>query len=409
MLAALEQLKQRAPRLPLPPEAARAAVTPGALGVVNNALMRNHYLPPELRSSPAARTPDPAMQLDQEFSVELFWIVSRVNNCHYCLGHQEVKLKAGGMAEEKLLALDTNWKQFPPEQQAAFQFARKLTFAPHAITDSDLETLREHFEPLRMLEIVFLVARYNSTNRWTDSLGLPQEDHRDYASELKPAGLQQKSQVVMASFPERPEFLDYAQWRQAFDQASTRVARLPLADHVPATGAAAAGVDVHAAAVGSGAPVSAAAPQLARLLAVFPQAGTQWFQQFEAAQTAGSLAPEMKARIAYVAARADQAWYMQHHARARLLAQGLDEASIFELAARARAAQAEAAQERSAEAETLAFTWKLTATPNQMTDTDIERLLKHYQPAEVAEVVYHVGLAAFLDRLTESAGLGWVE
>jgi hypothetical protein len=34
-------------------------------------------------------------------------------------------------------------------------------------------------------------------------------------------------------------------------------------------------------------------------------------------------------------------------------------------------------------------------------------LLKVYNPNQVAELVYQIGLAAFLDRVTEAAGLGW--
>ena len=62
-----------------------------------------------------------------------------------------------------------------------------------------------------------------------------------------------------------------------------------------------------------------------------------------------------------------------------------------------------------AEAVVLAFTRKLTIDPQAMTDADIESLFVHFTPHQVAEIVYHVGVAAFLDRLTEAAGLGWSE
>jgi len=42
-----------------------------------------------------------------------------------------------------------------------------------------------------------------------------------------------------------------------------------------------------------------------------------------------------------------------------------------------------------------------------MTDGDIEALSKHFSVKQIAEIVYHTGLAAMLDRLTEVVGLGW--
>jgi alkylhydroperoxidase family enzyme len=143
-----------------------------------------------------------------------------------------------------------------------------------------------------------------------------------------------------------------------------------------------------------------------RLLAMFPVSGQQWIDQARQAASAGALPNDLKAKIAYVAARADQAWYMQHRARTALLKQGMNEQAIFALAALAAAPAAKAAQD-DATTEALRFAHKLTAMPQAMTDSDIESLLRHYTPQQVAEIVYHVGIAAFLDRVTESAGLGW--
>jgi ABC-2 type transport system ATP-binding protein len=62
-----------------------------------------------------------------------------------------------------------------------------------------------------------------------------------------------------------------------------------------------------------------------------------------------------------------------------------------------------------AEVAALAFARKLTVDPQAMTDADVESLLAHFTPHQVAEIVHHVGLAALLDRLTEAAGLGWAD
>jgi hypothetical protein len=83
MKQALEALKTATPRLPLPPPSAEEKARAGGRPVVNNGRMRQLYLPAELRGGDFSRDPDPGMSLDYKFKTMLFWIVSRVNNCHY--------------------------------------------------------------------------------------------------------------------------------------------------------------------------------------------------------------------------------------------------------------------------------------------------------------------------------------
>jgi hypothetical protein len=80
---ALEDLKMANPRLPLPPLTEEEKARLGGRPPVNNARMRQLYLPAELREGGFSREPDPAQTLDPAFKTMLFWIVSRVNNCHY--------------------------------------------------------------------------------------------------------------------------------------------------------------------------------------------------------------------------------------------------------------------------------------------------------------------------------------
>ncbi len=252
MLEALEQLKHRSPRLPMPPESASANVVPPAglssLGVVNNGRMRQFYLPAELQqhrpgvgpgqsqttvppgsSSPAngANQPPAIADMSYAFTTELFWIVSRVNNCHYCLGHQEAKLHQAGVQEPELLALDTDWSSFPAKQQAAFAFTRKLTHEPYRITDQDVDSLRQHFSDNQILAMTFLIGRYNSTNRWTDSLGIPQEDHREFKSSLSPTEIHSESQVTVTPAA-RPEADSFVAWQAELEKNGSRKARFAV-------------------------------------------------------------------------------------------------------------------------------------------------------------------------------------
>lgn len=385
MLTALEALKLRTSRLPLPAASDESSATselrpPSSLGVVNNGRMRNAYLPSGLRGGGPARQPDPAMQFDQVFATELFWIVSRVNNCHYCLGHQEAKLKAAGVPENRLLQLDTDWPAFPAAERLAFAFAKKLTYAPHRIMDEDVDRLRADFSDEQILEIAFLVGRFNSTNRWTDSLGIPQEEHRDFKSELAQDSLERTSQVAVLAVSDRAMPRDFNAWQSSLKQASKRPVRLKMESSQK---------DV---------------PNYERLLSHFPVAGEQWLEQIRQAQIVGELSAELKENIAFVAALADEAWYMQHRSLIPLRRRGISDRDAFDFVLHELQPHGPT---DSALNVALRFTAKLTVSPQAITDRDVERLLTHYTPTQVAEIVFHIGIAAFLDRVTEAAGLPW--
>ena len=81
----------RKPRIPLPEltEAERAKLGEREAGY--EARLRALYLPEGWGfggprppgAAPLGRNTDPNMTLDYAFKTELFWIVSRANNCHY--------------------------------------------------------------------------------------------------------------------------------------------------------------------------------------------------------------------------------------------------------------------------------------------------------------------------------------
>ncbi len=128
--AALEALKNRTPRLPLPPGSAE--------GGVNNGRMRSFYLPESWvggQGGGRRRSPGGGSHTSPKYKLETscFWIVSRGNNCHFCLGHQEMKLRSAGLEDDTVAALDCDWSQFDPKTQAALGFARKLTLAPRTV------------------------------------------------------------------------------------------------------------------------------------------------------------------------------------------------------------------------------------------------------------------------------------
>lgn len=82
----LEDMKGRKPRIPLPELTAEEKAKLGERGAGYESRLRSTYLPSDGRGGAGlgfAREPDPNMSLDYSFKTMMFWIVSRVNNCHY--------------------------------------------------------------------------------------------------------------------------------------------------------------------------------------------------------------------------------------------------------------------------------------------------------------------------------------
>src|SRR5438445_2715495 len=108
----LEDMKARKPRIPLPELTEEEKAKLGERGGGYEGRLRSVYMPQSGGQSGAfgafgfSRDPDPNNSLDYRFKTQLFWIVSRTNNCQYCMGHQESKLLTAGMKENEIAALD---------------------------------------------------------------------------------------------------------------------------------------------------------------------------------------------------------------------------------------------------------------------------------------------------------------
>jgi hypothetical protein len=80
MKKALDDLKKRQARLPVPPLTDKEKAD--GKRSVGNGRMRAYYLPEELRGQ-FGRGGDDAMTLDHKTKTMFFWLVSRANNCTY--------------------------------------------------------------------------------------------------------------------------------------------------------------------------------------------------------------------------------------------------------------------------------------------------------------------------------------
>jgi hypothetical protein len=80
MKKALDELKKRQPRLPMPPLTDKEKADGKRAG--GNGRMRAYYLPKELHGQ-FPRGADDAMTLGHKTKTMFFWLVSRANNCMY--------------------------------------------------------------------------------------------------------------------------------------------------------------------------------------------------------------------------------------------------------------------------------------------------------------------------------------
>lgn len=436
----LEDMKQRKPRIPLPEPTAEekeklASETPGRVGGGYEGRLRSLYLPAgsgfsgggrssgDKKGEPGKtggrgafgqREQEAGMTLSNAFKVELFWIVSRSNNCQYCMGHQESKLLGAGLKEDQIAALDSDWSRFTPAEQVAFAYARKFTHEPHKLGDADIEALRKHYTDLQILEMSLSMAGNNAINRWKEGVGVPQSHNGGGFRGTGPAPAEAVAQTYVT--PTSEEFINVItkvapyqpdektgkpttlslfnrpklESREAVEKglatAKARKPRLPLVDEAKAR-------EVYGEAW-----TDKAIPQWARLLANFPREGRSRALGIKTAEETGDLKPVLKAQVSWIIARQDRAWYATGLAKQKLVSLGVSEDDVYKL---------DGSWDGYSAADRAMFTVarKLAASPVILTDADVDEAVKQAGPRDVVQLINFITTRAAFDRITEAAGL----
>jgi len=390
MKLALEALKRRQPRLPLPESAGD--------GGANNGRMRAAYLPESWiagganrsRWTPGRPSNNGAPTLDYMLTTSCFWVVSRGNNCHYCLGHQELKLAGAGVPDDKIAALDGRWIDFDPRTQAALTYARKLTLEPQLIGDDDIATLKSRFTDAEIIELTFAISRFNATNRWTDGLGIPQDSRfGEEASALLTPTSEEFSNMTSRVTPDtrlpRGSLPSTAQIAEAIAACRLRQPRVAIPSAADAKQALSDSIGDRRPAVGE------------RALSGLPEVGKSHVTAWNAIMNDEHLTPRLKASLAYITAVNNRAWYAAAIAAHRLTPFGPVTNELLAPDASKTIHPGEAAAYRLAH--------KLTVDPHLIADQDIASVRQHFSDAETAQIVHVICMANLFDRFTESLGL----
>ena len=375
---ALEALKDRQPRLPLAPPTEEEMQSWGVQAIVTNGLARRRYLPESWFAADFG--PDPKMLLEYPLKTKCFWVGSRATNCQYCLGHQEHKLTAIGMTDAQLAGLDAGGPGEDARTQACLEAARKITLEPHLWSGSDLEWLREQMTDEQVIEMVYTISMFNSVNRWTDSLGLPQD--RVFRGESRSFVTEDLSEDRMPSRIIRGVPQDRGPLPPMDSIASSKPGwkiRLPESERA----GRALGRKVQG--------------DWERAMSLFPEVGTKQLVSIESILEGADLSPELVARIGWICARHNRADATARFWLARWNTLGQSEGEL----ARAEVARSDDAAIRQMEL----FAKRLTVQPQSIVDADIESLRAHYTDRQTAQIVYAIGACNLLDRFTRCLGV----
>jgi alkylhydroperoxidase family enzyme len=445
----LEDMKARKPRIPLPELTEDEKARLGEREANYENRLRTNYLPEgwgfggpgggnrgATAAGKAAATPnaglgrnsDANMSLDYAFKTELFWIVSRTNNCQYCLGHQESKLLSAGLNEETIAALDGDWSEFTPAQRKAFAFARKITYEPDHLNDADIDGLRKDYTDMQILEMILSVAGNNAINRWKEGAGIPQmkdggnfNRRNNAGAGAAPAAAPTPApaavaphQTYLTPTPEkfqtritrvapvvndpstgeptrrtvfqRPPLESRAELARALEAARKRTPRLPLLD------------EARARTVVSEVLPEGPLPQWVRLVTNFPREGLNRVNSIKSAEEKGDLKSLLKAQVSWIIARQDRAWYAAGLAKRRLKELGQTDDQIAKL---------DGDWSGFAPSDRAMFTLarKLAASPVVLTDADVAEAVQLTSPRDVTQLISYTTTRASFDRITEAAGL----
>jgi alkylhydroperoxidase family enzyme len=187
----LEAQRQRRQRLPTPTWEDAARGLPERLAARPTRIVWNlvcfGYVP-ELAApwTTATRTMWAEAAQDRVFEESLFWVQTRAVQCSYCMGHCEMLLELAGLdasqIEERLQSLaGDDWSGFPPQQQRAFAYARKLSLTPWQLTRDDYAGLERDLGPKEAMAVFFWLCRGLYMTRVSDGFQLQLESTNVFA------------------------------------------------------------------------------------------------------------------------------------------------------------------------------------------------------------------------------------
>jgi uncharacterized peroxidase-related enzyme len=103
-------------------------------------------------------------------------VVSRLNECDYCVTHHKPFLAVEGISPDGIdRLLDDNNPELDEVDRLVVEYARAAWETPNRIRDSVFERLRQHFSEAQIVELTLRITLCGFFNRFNDALQIEEE------------------------------------------------------------------------------------------------------------------------------------------------------------------------------------------------------------------------------------------
>jgi uncharacterized peroxidase-related enzyme len=103
-------------------------------------------------------------------------VVSKLNECHYCVAHHKPFLAVEGISPEGIdRLLDDDNPELDEVDRLVVEYARVAWETPNRVRDSLFERLRQHFSEPQIVELTLRITLCGFFNRFNDALGIEEE------------------------------------------------------------------------------------------------------------------------------------------------------------------------------------------------------------------------------------------
>lgn len=112
---------------------------------------------------------------DPKLRAKMRWVAAHANHCEYSQAYAEADLRRAEATESEIRSLKEGSTADTPQEQAALDFARKMTLAAYKVTDQEVDQLTDHFDEKIVVAMVLQMAFANFQDRLLLALKVPIE------------------------------------------------------------------------------------------------------------------------------------------------------------------------------------------------------------------------------------------
>ncbi len=108
-------------------------------------------------------------------------VVSKLNECHYCVAHHKPMLMVEGLSDagvDAVLDFATN-PEFDADDRLVVEYAIAVTNHPQRVPEALFERLRRGFSEAQIVELTMRIALCGFFNRFNDALQIDDEAAHD--------------------------------------------------------------------------------------------------------------------------------------------------------------------------------------------------------------------------------------